>query len=47
MKVLLLEDDELLNEIIEEYLISLNYSVVSIYDGQEALERIYEECQQH
>merc|ERR1711879_201793 len=26
-----------------EYLISLNYSVVSIYDGQEALERIYEE----
>ncbi len=43
MKVLLLEDDELLNEIIEEYLISLNYSVVSIYDGQEALERIYEE----
>lgn len=43
MKVLLLEDDELLNEIIEEYLISLNYSVVTIYDGQEALERIYEE----
>ena len=43
MKVLLLEDDELLNEIIEEFLISLNYSVVSIYDGQEALERIYEE----
>lgn len=43
MKVLLLEDDELLNEIIEEYLISLNYSVVSIFDGQEALERIYEE----
>ena len=43
MKVLLLEDDELLNEIIEEYLISLNYSVVTIFDGQEALERIYEE----
>lgn len=43
MKVLLLEDDELLNEIIEEFLISLNYSVVSIYNGQEALERIYEE----
>ena len=43
MKVLLLEDDELLNEIIEEFLISLNYNVVSIYDGQEALERIYEE----
>lgn len=43
MKILLLEDDELLNEIIEEFLISLNYSVVSIYNGQEALERIYEE----
>lgn len=43
MKVLLLEDDELLNEIIEEFLISLKYNVVSIYDGQEALERIYEE----
>jgi DNA-binding response OmpR family regulator len=43
MKVLLLEDDELLNEIIEEYLINQNYSVVSIFDGQEALERIYEE----
>merc|ERR1711879_1089357 len=26
-----------------EYLISLNYSVVTVYDGQEALERIYEE----
>lgn len=43
MKVLLLEDDELLNEIIEEYLISLDYVVVSIYDGQEALERIYDD----
>ncbi len=43
MKVLLLEDDALLNEIIEEFLISLNYNVVSIYNGQEALERIYEE----
>lgn len=43
MKVLLLEDDELLNEIIEEYLVSQDYNVVSIFDGQEALERIYEE----
>jgi len=43
MKVLLLEDDELLNEIIEEYLISLDYNVVTVFDGQEALERIYEE----
>ncbi|WP_424687907.1 MAG: response regulator transcription factor [Halarcobacter ebronensis] len=43
MKILLLEDDILLNEIIEEYLISLKYNVVTTYDGQEALERIYEE----
>ncbi len=43
MNVLLLEDDSLLNEIIEEFLLSLSYNVVSIYDGQEALETIYEE----
>jgi DNA-binding response OmpR family regulator len=43
MRVLLLEDDEMLNEIIEEFLISSNYSVISIYDGQEALETIYED----
>lgn len=43
MKILLLEDDTLLNEIIEEFLISLEYSVVCVYDGQEALEYIYEE----
>jgi DNA-binding response OmpR family regulator len=44
MKILLLEDDTLLNEIIEEFLISLDYSVVCVYDGQEALEYIYEEA---
>lgn len=43
MKILLLEDDEILNELIEEFLISLNFSVISIYDGQEALEAIYED----
>ncbi len=42
MKVLLLEDDTLLNEIIEEFLEELGYEVVSTYDGQEALESIYE-----
>ncbi len=42
MKVLLLEDDTLLNEIIEEFLLDLNYEVVSTYDGQDALEAIYE-----
>lgn len=43
MKILLLEDDSILNEIIEEHLISLNYKVISTLDGQEALELIYEE----
>lgn len=42
MDILLLEDDELLNEIIEEYLISLNHKVTSIFDGNEALHRIYD-----
>lgn len=42
MKILLLEDDTLLHEIIEEFLDSLGYEVVSLYDGQEALETIYE-----
>ncbi|PLY07301.1 MAG: DNA-binding response regulator [Arcobacter sp.] len=43
MKILLLEDDPILNEIIEEFLLSINHNVVPIYNGQEALERIYEE----
>ncbi len=42
MKVLLLEDDTLLNEIIEEFLLDLDYEVVTTYDGQDALEAIYE-----
>ncbi|PLY07306.1 MAG: DNA-binding response regulator [Arcobacter sp.] len=44
MKILLLEDDTLLNEIIEEFLEELDYDVVSTYDGQEALEAIYEDA---
>ncbi len=43
MKILLLEDDTLLNEIIEEFLEEQNYNVVSTYDGQEAMEAIYEQ----
>ncbi len=43
MRVLLLEDDTLLNEIIEEFLEELDYEVISTHDGQEALETIYEE----
>lgn len=42
MKILLLEDDTLLNEIIEEFLEELGYEVVTTFDGEEALEAIYE-----
>jgi two-component system, OmpR family, response regulator len=43
MKILLLEDDVILNEIIEEFLLSLNYEVTSVFDGDIAEELLYEE----
>ena len=43
MKILLLEDDLILNEIIEEFLENLDYSVTCVYDGLEASEIIYDE----
>ena len=43
MKILLLEDDVILNEIIEEFLLTLNYEVISAFDGNKAEELIYEE----
>ena len=43
MKILLLEDDPVLNEIIHEFLVSFNYEVTSIFDGEEAQQLIYEE----
>ncbi|APW64398.1 MULTISPECIES: response regulator transcription factor [Arcobacteraceae] len=42
MKILLLEDDSLLNEIIEEFLDELGHEVHTTFDGQEAIEAIYE-----
>lgn len=42
MKILLLEDDTLLNEIIVEFLEELDYEVITTFDGQEALETIYD-----
>lgn len=42
MKILLLEDDLLLNEIIEEHLEEKAYDVDCVYDGNEALDYIYE-----
>ena len=43
MKILLLEDDVILNEIIEEFLLTLNYEVITAFDGNKAEELIYEE----
>ena len=43
MKILLLEDDIILSEIIEEFLISLDYEVICSYDGLNASELIYEQ----
>jgi DNA-binding response OmpR family regulator len=41
-KIFLLEDDITLNETVTEYFEDLGYEVVSAYDGNEALEAIYE-----
>jgi DNA-binding response OmpR family regulator len=42
LKILLLEDDIILNELVEEFLVSLGHTVTSAYDGIEALDEIYE-----
>ncbi|MBY0541706.1 MAG: response regulator transcription factor [Campylobacterales bacterium] len=41
MKILLLEDDLILNEIIEEHLLSQNYEVSAVYTGLEAQDLLY------
>jgi DNA-binding response OmpR family regulator len=43
MRILLMEDDLVLNEIITEHLEEKNYKVTSVYNGQEAQEKIYSE----
>lgn len=43
MKILLLEDDLILNEILEEHLISQNYTVKVAYTGLEAQNLLYSE----
>ena len=40
MKILLLEDDVILQEIIEEYLLEVGYEVESFFDGEKALDAI-------
>lgn len=42
MKILLLEDDLLLNEIIEEHLETKSHEIDCVYDGEEALSAIFE-----
>jgi DNA-binding response OmpR family regulator len=41
-KIFLLEDDDMLNETITEYLEDNGYEVVSVFDGFEAQEKLYE-----
>ncbi|WP_331775528.1 response regulator transcription factor [Sulfurospirillum sp. 1612] len=43
MKLLLLEDDDILNEVIYAFLTSKGYDVVVAYDGEEAQELLYKE----
>ena len=41
MKILLLEDDLILNEIIQEHLLEKNHIVSSVFTGDEAQDMIY------
>jgi len=41
-KILLLEDDSNLNETVTEFLDALGHEVISVYDGYEAQEKLYE-----
>ena len=40
-KILVVEDDHKTNEAIAEYLESLNYSVTSVYNGDEVCKILY------
>ena len=42
-KIFLLEDDDILNETISEFLEDNGYDVTSVKDGYEAYDLIYEE----
>lgn len=42
-KILLLEDDYNLSETVFEYFIEEGFDVICVYDGEEALAKIYEE----
>lgn len=38
VKILVVEDDEMINQVVTEFLMEKNYEVVSVKDGEEALE---------
>ena len=42
MKILYLEDDVNLSQTVEEYLVDEGFEVICVYDGEEALENIYD-----
>ena len=42
MRILLLEDDVILNEIVYEFLLELEYEVISEFDGNDAIDKIFE-----
>lgn len=43
-KILLLEDDETLSEILQEFLEEKGYEVIPVYDGHEAVDRAYSDA---
>ncbi|MDD3597756.1 response regulator transcription factor [Sulfuricurvum sp.] len=43
-KILLLEDDETLSEILQEFLEEKGYEVIAVYDGHEAVDRAYSDA---
>lgn len=43
LKILILEDDKYLNEIIKSYLLSKGYIVTNVFDAEEAKSAIYKQ----
>ncbi|MGE4472950.1 MAG: response regulator transcription factor, partial [Sulfuricurvum sp.] len=43
-KILLLEDDETLSEILQEFLEEKGYEVIAVFDGHEAVDRAYSDA---
>ena len=43
MRILLLEDDPVLNEILEEFLLELQYDITTTFSGEEAISLVFEQ----